>query len=179
MLLMSLTQPTEADMETLGALVGKCLLEGVVLPVELAAAVLCFVLDERQLTADQLIGIAHHCHYLPVVVASLTGDVWLHTRVSPSFSASRRNKDSTLACVFEKLAIKAKVNRYTLLCAGGGVIAGGLWASADELLTVLSAHDGELARQWRTLLHDTDGMHTSMRTNKMRTCAHTLAYTCI
>ncbi len=52
----TLMQPTEADMETLGALVGKCLLEGVVLPVELSAAVLCFVLDERQLTAEQLMG---------------------------------------------------------------------------------------------------------------------------
>ncbi len=44
------------------------------------------------------------------------------------------------------------------MCAGGGTGAGGLWASADDLLTVLSAHDGELARQWRALLHDSNGM---------------------
>ncbi len=54
--MLGFAQPSEAELESLGALAGKCLLEGVALPVELSAATLCFMLDERQLTAEQLMG---------------------------------------------------------------------------------------------------------------------------
>jgi hypothetical protein len=44
-----------ADFEALGQLRVKCLLDGVAIPVELSAAVLCFVLNERELTVEQLL----------------------------------------------------------------------------------------------------------------------------
>ncbi len=58
--------------------------------------------------------------------------------------------------LFIFLQLNTKVNLY-MLHAGGGAGSGGLWASVDELLTVLGSHDGELARQWRALLHDING----------------------